>query len=109
MGKKYLLYIHSERFADEEKKSGLVNQLLADHYDEQDRPKKIVARTIPKTSIEAPTGVAQDEAGVIKPIKTAADAKKAVAASKSGEVAFCEHGFAPGFCKHAKCKNASRA
>lgn len=32
MGKKYLLYIHDERFEVEPLKSGLVNLLLARHY-----------------------------------------------------------------------------
>lgn len=32
MAKKYLLYIHDERFDSEPKKSELVNRLLAEHY-----------------------------------------------------------------------------
>lgn len=38
-----------------------------------------------------------------KVAKTAADVKKAVVKDN-----FCAHGFAPGFCKHSKCKNSSR-
>lgn len=33
MAKKYLLYIHDERFEKEQEKSKLVNQLLDNHYD----------------------------------------------------------------------------
>lgn len=36
MAKKYLLYIHTDRFAEEPKKSELVNQLLSEHYNEPD-------------------------------------------------------------------------
>lgn len=32
MAKKYLLYIHDERFQKEKKKSALVNDLLEKHY-----------------------------------------------------------------------------
>lgn len=32
MAKKYLLYIHDERFEKEQKKSELINKLLAEHY-----------------------------------------------------------------------------
>lgn len=32
MAKKHLLYIHDERFADEPRKSELVNRLLSAHY-----------------------------------------------------------------------------
>ena len=32
MAKKYLLYIHHSAFENEQKKSALVNKLLADHY-----------------------------------------------------------------------------
>lgn len=34
MAKKYLLYIHDERFEKETKKSELVNHLLAGHYED---------------------------------------------------------------------------
>jgi hypothetical protein len=38
MPKKYLLYIHDERFADEEKKSELINALLAEWYTDEPLP-----------------------------------------------------------------------
>lgn len=48
MAKKYLLYIHDERFDKEQKKSALVNELIAKHYGAFETVNRILA--------EAPLG-----------------------------------------------------
>lgn len=83
MAKKYLLYIHDERFAIEPEKSKLVNDLLDKHY--------------------GATGIA-----VIivenKPLKLDSPAgRKAERDSSQKEYNFCKHNQVVGFCKHG-CK-----
>lgn len=103
MPKKYLLYIHdSDQFdtlTGRGAKSGLINQLLDKHWTLGPQKKPVG----PVNPVSHPT---PDIAGKIpakKVIKTPAQAKAAVAKDS-----FCEHGFAPGFCKKQKCKNAKR-
>lgn len=38
MGKKYLVYIHSPQFDNEEKKSSLINKLLENYYAKKPSP-----------------------------------------------------------------------
>jgi hypothetical protein len=81
MPKKYLLYIHDERFALEEEKSGLVNRLLEHFYSAKGLP--VEPQTI-KLSIP---GV-QKGADGIRP--------------KQGKM--CKHGQR-GACRVPKCEN----
>lgn len=113
MPKRYLLYIHdSDQFdtlTDRGMKSGLVNQLLASHWSVAgDGTGKIP--TIKKIQPLLEHARKEDEEAQVharklssRLIKTPMQAKAAVVKDN-----FCEHGFAPGFCKKQKCKNTKR-
>lgn len=108
MPKKYLIYIHdSDRFDNltlRGEKSGLVNQLLNEHFATKLKQKM---RAGAKSGSKNPAINPLAEFPIFDPtkktIKTPAEAKKVVAKDD-----FCEHGFAPGFCKKSKCKNSRR-
>lgn len=109
MPKKYLIYVHNDAEFDKltkrGEKSGLVNQLLDEHW----KPKKKPA--MPKVGsgkglVDPKKVVAQYDAK--KAIKTPEQAKAAARQVAKDRSDFCEHGFAPGFCKKQKCKNARR-
>lgn len=54
MAKKYLLYIHDDRFDKETKKSGLVNELLSKHYGGFEKVTEILKKApLAKDTIEA--------------------------------------------------------
>ena len=75
MAKKYLLYIHDERFENESHKSALINDLLAEHYKDSSAERVIIKE--PEEVIE-------------KVAKTKSDWRP------------CKHGTDPKFCKFAK-------
>jgi hypothetical protein len=98
MGKKYLLYIHAEKFEKEKKKSDLVNKLLDEHYN--------VPITVP--------GIKS-----VKDIGKVIEFKKAVPLSVAKEdlkvptnafnpIELCKHGAMPELCKFSKIINGKR-
>lgn len=80
MSKKYLLYIHSDRFSTEERKSRLVNELLERYYNDNEKS-PLLAR--------------------IPELKTAAQIVPK-------NIQFCEHGYAKGLCRKAQCNRKNK-
>ena len=86
--KKYLLYIHDERFRAEEEKSGLINKLLADYYHTPRQTRSL--NVSPSNHFSVVTNIPGVQKGVdgIKP--------------KQGKM--CKHGQR-GQCSVPKCEN----
>lgn len=83
--KTFLLYIHNERFRDEDKKSALVNRLLEAHY------KNI---SVPQAENTIADAINRGD------IVTYGEVPKATST--------CPHGSAKGFCKKADCNKKYR-
>ena len=85
MAKKFLLYIHDSRFADEPKKSELVNRLLDQHYETND-DLETVNELVP-------------EANMIFDVPKPKD----IAEQVGKDYNFCKHDQVKGMCKFG-CK-----
>ena len=82
MGKNYTLYIKDQRLDDEKNKSGLINDLLAQHYEGLPAHEFGEERTVKeRVAIKEPEDILEVFPGAVK---------------------FCEHGSDPRFCKFAK-------
>ena len=81
MAKKYLLYIHDDRFEDEQNKSSLVNDLLSKHYEKVSTPPTLP----PVTSVTLNMPIEKILKQINKPTN------------------ICEHGYPYGFCKKIEC------
>lgn len=77
MGKKYLLYIHNDKFAEEVGKSGLVNLLLDRHYD-YFKPGTLVEDLREHEDLDGSVVGSIQLASDLKVMKTKEDAEKVV-------------------------------
>lgn len=87
MAKKYLLYIHDERFDSEKQKSALINRLLETHYDIKDLEGDPTTHTMRE---------------VLK--KNKLPMLVAVLDNLPGNPHLCRHNMLSGTCGYASCK-----
>jgi|SRR6478672_3237764 len=93
MAKKYLLYIHDERFDNETEKSKLVNDLLDRHY---------AATTLledPYVSHTVQTSKGTHRYYDTGPVSTVPARLAAVQVTGDAPMEFCKHDAVKGFCK----------
>lgn len=81
MPKKHLLYIHFPQFEEEERKSHLVNKLLADHYGEA-------------------LYVSTKRTKVLRPVNDVRPMLRKITSEP------CEHGAARGMCRFSECSHS---
>lgn len=111
MAKKYLLYIHSEEFEEEEKKSDLVNELLQRHYKVKPEIPVLPGQLELGTEAPVPTDleVIEKIMGPVKevisghrPVKTLGVSPSEALGDESKKNLLCKHGSYPRWCKHAE-------
>lgn len=94
MAKKYLLYIHNDKFSEEKEKSKLVNELLEQHYNvytTKPKKQKVYIHTL-KVDPDRPILEQQND-----------PKSDLYSANIKPDIEFCKHNAVKGMCKKG-CK-----